>query len=106
MRGRTPALLVTGGAGFIGSHFVRSLLAGAYPRWAGASVTVLDKLGYCGNLENLAPVAGHPGFRFVRGEGGGHGPARPGRTRPRSRGALRRRVPCGPVHRRGGGRSP
>ncbi|GFH75928.1 MULTISPECIES: dTDP-glucose 4,6-dehydratase [Streptomyces diastaticus group] len=68
MRGRTPALLVTGGAGFIGSHFVRSLLAGAYPRWAGASVTVLDKLGYCGNLENLAPVAGHPGFRFVRGE--------------------------------------
>ncbi|WP_064455887.1 dTDP-glucose 4,6-dehydratase [Streptomyces hygroscopicus] len=68
MRARTAALLVTGGAGFIGSHFVRTVLAGGYPEWAGARVTVLDKLGYCGNLENLTPVRDRPGFRFVRGE--------------------------------------
>jgi dTDP-D-glucose 4,6-dehydratase len=52
-------LLVTGGAGFIGSHFLRSLLRDD-PRWAGlagADVTVLDKLTYSGNLANLDPVA-------------------------------------------------
>ncbi|KAB2344161.1 dTDP-glucose 4,6-dehydratase [Actinomadura rudentiformis] len=59
-------VLVTGGAGFIGSHYVRSLVSGEYPAWAGAHVTVLDKLTYAGNLANLEPVAG--GFTFVHGD--------------------------------------
>ncbi|WP_214412871.1 dTDP-glucose 4,6-dehydratase [Sphaerisporangium fuscum] len=61
-------ILVTGGAGFIGSHYVRSLLGGAYPGYEGAHVTVLDKLTYAGNPANLAPVAGHARFSFVRGD--------------------------------------
>lgn len=59
-------ILVTGGAGFIGSHFVRTLLGGGYPAYAGAQVTVLDKLTYAGNLANLAPVDGE--FGFVQGD--------------------------------------
>ncbi len=46
-------ILVTGGAGFIGSHYVRTLLTGGYPGFEYASVTVLDKLTYAGNLANL-----------------------------------------------------
>jgi dTDP-glucose 4,6-dehydratase len=61
-------LLVTGAAGFIGSHFVRSLLADAYPSYAGSSVTVLDKLTYAGNLANLESVAGSPRYSFVHGD--------------------------------------
>jgi dTDP-glucose 4,6-dehydratase len=61
-------ILVAGGAGFIGSHYVRSLLAGAYPGYEGASVTVLDKLTYAGNLANLAPVAGNLRYTFVEGD--------------------------------------
>jgi dTDP-glucose 4,6-dehydratase len=60
--------LVTGGAGFIGSHYVRSLLTGAYPAFADASVTVLDKLTYAGNLANLEPVASSPRLAFVQGD--------------------------------------
>ncbi|MFG3254473.1 dTDP-glucose 4,6-dehydratase [Streptomyces sp. NPDC048172] len=63
-----PRVLVTGGAGFIGSHFVRELLAGAYPGLDGARVVVLDKLTYAGNMANLAPVAGDPRLTFVRGD--------------------------------------
>ncbi|MBO4270437.1 dTDP-glucose 4,6-dehydratase [Microbispora triticiradicis] len=59
-------VLVTGGAGFIGSHYVRTLVSGGYPAFAGARVTVLDKLTYAGNLANLEPVSG--GFDFVRGD--------------------------------------
>jgi dTDP-glucose 4,6-dehydratase len=62
----TRTILVTGGAGFIGSHYVRTLLMGGYPGWAEAKVTVLDKLTYAGNLANLAPVAGR--FTFVQGD--------------------------------------
>jgi dTDP-glucose 4,6-dehydratase len=61
-------VLVTGGAGFIGSHYVRTVLADGYPGLTGASVTVLDKLTYAGNLANLDPVAGSPRLTFVRGD--------------------------------------
>jgi len=60
-------ILVTGGAGFIGSHYVRTLLGGGYPGYADADVTVLDALTYAGNLANLAPVAASPRLRFVQG---------------------------------------
>jgi len=61
-------VLVTGGAGFIGSHYVRQALTGAYPSLVGAEVTVLDKLTYAGSEANLAPVADNTGLRFVRGD--------------------------------------
>jgi dTDP-glucose 4,6-dehydratase len=61
-------LLVTGGAGFIGSHFVRTLLNDGYPVYAGADVTVYDKLTYAGNLENLAPVSDSDRYTFVHGD--------------------------------------
>ena len=51
-------VVVTGGAGFIGSHYVRSLCSGEYPAWAGAEVVVLDALTYAGHRSNLAPVEG------------------------------------------------
>ncbi|MGI5287064.1 dTDP-glucose 4,6-dehydratase [Nonomuraea polychroma] len=60
--------LVTGGAGFIGSHYVRSLLSGSYPGYENVRVTVLDKLTYAGNLANLAPVANHPGYAFLQAD--------------------------------------
>jgi dTDP-glucose 4,6-dehydratase len=63
-------ILVTGGAGFIGSHFVRTALTGQLPGLAGATVTVLDKLTYAGNFDNLGPVAEHPGLRFIPGDVG------------------------------------
>ena len=57
-------LLITGGAGFIGSEFVRLTLA----EHAEDSVTVLDKLTYAGNERNLDPVRDDPRFRFVKGD--------------------------------------
>jgi dTDP-glucose 4,6-dehydratase len=61
-------ILVTGGAGFIGSHYVRTLLGGGYPGFGDAQVTVFDKLTYAGNLANLEPVTDSPGLTFVRGD--------------------------------------
>jgi dTDP-glucose 4,6-dehydratase len=57
-------VLVTGGAGFIGSNFVRYALA-AHPDW---QVTTLDKLTYAGRLENLESVKDDPRHRFVKGD--------------------------------------
>ena len=56
--------LVTGGAGFIGSAFVRLLLGSKKP----SQVVNLDKLTYAGNLENLTPIAGDSRYRFVHGD--------------------------------------
>src|SRR5262245_4719536 len=57
-------VLVTGGAGFIGSNFVRHALA-VHPDW---HVTTLDKLTYAGRLENLKDVMNHPRHEFVKGD--------------------------------------
>jgi len=56
--------LVTGGAGFIGSAFIRRVLAAA----ADVRVINLDKLTYAGRLENLEAVADDPRYRFVKGD--------------------------------------
>jgi dTDP-glucose 4,6-dehydratase len=56
-------IVVTGGAGFIGSNFVRLLM-----RQSGARVVVLDKLTYAGNLESLADVSGDARFAFIHGD--------------------------------------
>ena len=58
-------ILVTGGAGFIGSEFVRRTLLDWHP---GDQATVLDKLTYAGNLANLEPVASLPNFTFIQGD--------------------------------------
>ncbi|ACD90817.1 MAG: dTDP-glucose 4,6-dehydratase [Chlorobium limicola] len=57
-------ILVTGGAGFIGSHVVRHFLR-AYPDY---TVTNLDSLTYAGNLANLRDVEHQPNYRFVKGD--------------------------------------
>lgn len=57
-------VLVTGGAGFIGSNFVHLLLR-EHPD---AQIVVLDKLTYAGNLENLEPARGNARFHFVKGD--------------------------------------
>lgn len=62
-------MIVTGGAGFIGSHFVRYWLE-KHPL---DQVTTLDKLTYAGNLDNLAGVLKSPRHRFVKGDIG-HAP--------------------------------
>jgi dTDP-glucose 4,6-dehydratase len=61
-------LLVTGGAGFLGSHFVRSVLADRLPGFEGARVTVLDKLTYAGNFANLGAVVHEKRLDFVPGD--------------------------------------
>jgi dTDP-glucose 4,6-dehydratase len=60
----TNKVLITGGAGFIGSNFVHLILR-ERPDW---QVVVLDKLTYAGRLENLADVSEDPRLRFVQGD--------------------------------------
>lgn len=57
-------LLVTGGAGFIGSNFVHYML----DRYDDINLVVYDKLTYAGNLDNLAPVSDNPHYSFYRGD--------------------------------------
>jgi len=59
-------VLVTGGAGFIGSHFVEMALTDQFSQIS--SVVVLDKLTYAGKLANLNKVANNPNFDFVQGD--------------------------------------
>ena len=61
-------MLVTGGAGFIGSNYVRKVLSGGFPGFEPDELVVLDKLTYAGNWENLAPIADDPRFRPVLGD--------------------------------------
>ena len=58
------SLLVTGGAGFIGSNFINNFMAGN----SGCRVVNLDALTYAGNLENLRAVENSPDYRFVKGD--------------------------------------
>jgi dTDP-glucose 4,6-dehydratase len=61
--GESGTMIVTGGAGFIGSNFVRHAL-----RHTSDRVVVLDKLTYAGSLESLKELEGDPRFAFVRGD--------------------------------------
>jgi dTDP-glucose 4,6-dehydratase len=61
-------LFVTGGAGFIGSNFVRMALSQRLPGLEDSEVTVYDALTYSGTLTNLATVSDHEGFRFIQGD--------------------------------------
>jgi dTDP-glucose 4,6-dehydratase len=78
------AILVTGGAGFIGSNFILQWL-----QRDSASVVNLDKLTYAGNLGNLQPIANDPRYEFVHGDIA---------DREMVRGLLGRRAPRGIVH--------
>lgn len=57
-------ILVTGGAGFIGSNFVHYMLA----RYPGYNIVVFDKLTYAGNLNNLLDAHDNPRYKFIRGD--------------------------------------
>jgi len=57
-------MLITGGAGFIGSNFIRYIL-NKYPEY---NIINLDKLTYCGNLENLKDVENNPNYKFIKGD--------------------------------------
>lgn len=57
-------LLITGGAGFIGSNFIKYILN----KYQNYEVINLDKLTYCGNLENLKEIKNNPHYKFVKGD--------------------------------------
>ncbi len=57
-------ILVTGGAGFIGSNFIRLMLV----KYPGGKIINLDKLTYAGNPENLSDLEGNPNYSFVQGD--------------------------------------
>jgi dTDP-glucose 4,6-dehydratase len=62
--GITHSILITGGAGFIGSHLTR-LFVTKYPEY---TIVNLDKLTYAGNLENLNDIENHSNYTFVKGD--------------------------------------
>src|SRR5690554_4203661 len=64
MNNATKKIIVTGGAGFIGSHVVRRFVT-TYPQY---EIVNLDKLTYAGNLANLTDVETAPNYRFVKGD--------------------------------------
>ena len=57
-------IIITGGAGFIGSHVVRRFVKN-YPQY---TIINLDKLTYAGNLVNLKDIENEPNYRFVKGD--------------------------------------
>ena len=57
-------LLITCGAGFIGSNFIRHILN----KYADYNIVNLDKLTYCGNIENLKDIEKNKRYRFVKGD--------------------------------------
>ena len=61
-------ILVTGGAGFIGSNFVRMALQNKFPNFEVTKLTVLDLLTYAGDKENLKPIQDDSRFEFVKGD--------------------------------------
>ena len=61
-------LLVTGGAGFIGSNFVRMALTDQFPDFNVEQLTVLDLLTYAGDEENIKPVSSDKRYKFVKGD--------------------------------------
>ncbi len=91
----TDSIIVTGGAGFIGSNFILQWVA-----QESAPVVNLDCLTYAGNAANLASLSGNPRYEFVHGDINDRslvkGTASPAPTR--SRRPFRRREPCGSLH--------
>ncbi|HSF18232.1 MAG TPA: dTDP-glucose 4,6-dehydratase [Vicinamibacteria bacterium] len=69
----STSILVTGGAGFIGSNFIRYVFE-HHPEW---KVTNLDKLTYAGNVENLREIETRPNYRFIRGDVADRGTVEP-----------------------------
>lgn len=61
-------ILVTGGAGFIGSNFIHFLLGPKSPHPHDYQILNLDKLTYAGNLENVADLSSNRGYQFVQGD--------------------------------------
>ena len=61
-------ILVTGGAGFIGSNFARMALTDKFPNFNVDEIVVLDLLTYAGDEENLAPIATDKRYKFVKGD--------------------------------------
>ncbi len=101
-RARSMRIVVTGGAGFIGSNFVRHVLA-EHPA---DEIVVLDKLTYAGNLENLRDVADDPRYSFVKGDICDPEVVDRVAGRRRRDRQLRRRDPRRPLHQRSRGLHP